>query len=279
MSEHLKRINYKPVFSNGYVQSCCGGIVPLAISAAKFEDLEDMIDSANLSLEYAMRENHHATDSGVETEQAQNAARYFHLRHAILDYNACYDYCLQIIYFAFEFCGDVTPYDETRYDKILRDCVYRIPKKESKPTPFYRNLDLLCISEPLATQLKSELEIFISNREQLAQWANAIKHRGGVSLKGLERSRIDIGVGGKFSYTRHSDGTIDMKFFQDEIFALKQYTDPIELNLSDTICELIHQNKLICEFAEWLFSFVGFSKIQTSNLHLFDDIRPFHFEN
>lgn len=279
MSPEIKKINHKVAFAHGYVQSCCGGNIPLAIATTKFEDLEDMILSGNLSLGYSMNNDIRSYCRGEETENSRLAAKFYHLRHAILDYNACYDYCLQVIYFAFEFCGKELPYEDNDFDKVLRDCVYQIPNEKTKPSKFYKNLDKASQTQPSAHQLKIRLDEFISNRAELAKWANAIKHRGGIVIKGLEYSRIEFGLGGKYSYTRYPDGTIDLKFFQDKIVPLKQYIEPIVLSLPDTICMLIHQNNIICEFAEWLFSFVGFSKIPTLNVNLFDDIRPFHFEN
>ena len=279
MKESLRKIYHKAAFSHNYVQACCGGHLPLAIASTKYEDLEDMINSANLSLIYSMTENLHALCKEEETAEAQLAERYFHLKHAILDYNACYDYCLQVIYFAFEFCGKELLSEENEFDKVLHDCVYQIPNEKTKPSKFYKNLEKASQTQPSAYQLKERLDEFIANRTELAKWANAIKHRGGIVIKGLEHSRIDIGLGGKYSYTRYPDGTIDLKLFQDKIVPLKKYIEPIVLDLSDTISKLIQQNYIICEFSEWLFSFVGFSKIPTLKLNLFDDIRPFYFEN
>lgn len=279
MSQEIKKISHKDVFSHGYVHSCCGGHVPLAIATTKYEDLEGMINSANLSLTCSMKDSIRALCRRKETEDAQLEDRFNHLRHAILDYNACYDYCLQVIYFAFEFCGNELPSEENEFDKVLRDCVYQIPNEKTKPSKFYKNLEQASISESYAKQLKERLDEFISKRTELAKWANAIKHRGGIVINGLGYNRTDIGLGAKFSYIRHPDGTIDLKFYQDKIIPLKRYIEPIVLDLSDTICKLIQQNNIICEFAEWLFTFVGFSKIPTQKLNLFDDIRPFHFEN
>ena len=49
----------------------------------------------------------------------------------------------------------------------------------------------------------------------------------------------------------------------------------------DIIEELKEQNKIICEFAEYLFDFLGFNQVNTNQLSLNDwflDVRPFVYE-
>ena len=83
------------------------GELGLVIAARKFFELSNLINNANFSIQ--------------QSEQtAKETLRAYYLRYAILDYNACYDYLLQIIYFAFDFFPDFDYTSTEEYQRILK---------------------------------------------------------------------------------------------------------------------------------------------------------------
>lgn len=80
-------INYSSLNEMEYLSL---GELGLVIAAHKFFDLSNLINNANFSIQQINKCN---------SEELKS----YYLRYAILDYNACYDYLLQIIYFAFDF--------------------------------------------------------------------------------------------------------------------------------------------------------------------------------
>ena len=258
-----------------YVRAGCGGYIPLAISTVKFSDFDDMIKSANLSLKYASRD-YDATKNGVKTKDANRANKFFHLKHAILDYNACYDYCLLMVFFAFGFCGQIT--SDKDYKEAMRKCRYKNTNNNSQVFAIYDVLSTLSLNNVYAAELLNRLESLMNNKGQLAMWANAIKHRGNIYHKGLEPILPEVAY------------TTSKFYFNEE--GIIQFTDGNKLSLSDIInpqiitneeCinELIKHNNILCEFATWLYDFVGFTKVEKSKdvAVSFIDIRPFAYEN
>ena len=69
------------------IADCSTGDIGLVIASQKFYELANLIHSANFSVEQA------------KIEKRARLKSYF-LRYAVLDYNSCYDYFEQIIYFA-----------------------------------------------------------------------------------------------------------------------------------------------------------------------------------
>ena len=81
------------------------GELGLVIAARKFFELSNLIDSANFSIQ--------------QSEQCtKDSLKAYYLKYAILDYNACYDYLLQIIYFAFDFFSDFDYTSTEEYQTI-----------------------------------------------------------------------------------------------------------------------------------------------------------------
>ena len=76
------------------------GDIGSAIAVYKFLEVRNLIAFANYSIELAEKSD-------------DNVMKYHHYRTAILDYNACYDYILQIIYFGFDFCAPI--YSKAEY--------------------------------------------------------------------------------------------------------------------------------------------------------------------
>lgn len=268
----LYDVMFKEKFASmPYIKTGCGGSVSLTISVVKFSDFDDMIKSANLSLRYACKD-YNATINGVNTQNAINANRFFHLKHAILDYSACYDYCLLIVYFAFNFCGEITSHKE--YQTALKECRYKNTDNQNHNFAIYEALTSLSQKDKHALELLNKLVPLFKERDKLAKWANAIKHRGNVYHEGLTPILPDIAkTTSKFYYDK--DGNI--KFTEGEVTHISDIIAPQIISNDSAITELIRHNKTLCEFANWLYDFIGFKDIEKTKdfITIFKDIRPF----
>lgn len=258
MTNKLQVISHKKDFAKPYVSALlCGGHKNLYISTMKFEELEDLIRFANISLRDGIKEDYKATINGVVDPRAQRVLRFYHLKYAILNYNACYDYILQIIYFAFDFCGEI---DNTQnYEEQLEKCTFGYTSKFRKLFKEY------CATKPEAKELFDKLtDLYDIKRKKLSSWANAIKHRGNFTIPEMKPNRTNACIFGEGSIV-----------FSPEIIY------PNTATIEEIIEELKMQNKYICEFAEYLFDFIGFNKTNTNKLNVEDwflDVRPFVYE-
>ena len=258
MASQLQTISVKRDFAMPYFSALlCGCHKGLYISTIKFEELEDLIRFSNTSLRDGMKEDYKATINGEVHPTAQRVLRFYHLKYAILNYNACYDYILQIIYFAFDFCEDITT--QETYQEQLCQCSFGYNSK------FRKHFKALSETNVKAKELFDKLDDFYNKkRSKLSGWANAIKHRGGLSIPEMIPNRHNTCIFG--------DGSI--VFSPETIY-------PHIITVEDIIEELKEQNKIICEFAEYLFDFLGFNKVNTNKLSLNDcflDVRPFVYE-
>ena len=157
------------------VFSCAAiGDIGSAIAVYKFMEVRNLIAFANYSIELAEK-----------TED--NIMKYHHYRTAILDYNACYDYILQIIYFGFDFCSPI--YNKADYITQMGQCVLKY--EEGEPvSQFAKDMDAMANSECEAAKnfieelgtLKKALK---KNNARIQHWANNIKHQGGFVVDDL----------------------------------------------------------------------------------------------
>lgn len=254
MTSHLQTISHKRDFAMPYFSLLCGGHKGLYISTIKFEELEDLIRFSNASLRDGIKEDYKATINGEVRPEAQRVLRFYHLKYAILNYNACYDYILQIIYFAFDFCEDITTREI--YQEQLVKCTF------SNNSKFRQRFKAFSETNTKAKELFDKLDDFYNNkRKQLGGWANAIKHRGGLSIPEMIPNRQNACI--------CNDG---------EIVFSPQIIYPNIITIDEIIEELKEQNRIICEFSEYLFDFLGFNNVCTNRLSAdgwFADVRPF----
>lgn len=257
MSDQLQIISHKRDFAMPYFSLLCGCHKGLYVSTIKFEELEDLIRFSNTSLRDGIKEDYKATINGEVHPTAQRVLRFYHLKYAILNYNACYDYILQIIYFAFDFCEDITT--QEIYQEQLVKCTFGNNSK------FRQRFKTFSETNIKAKELFDKLDDFYNNkRRKLGGWANAIKHRGGLSIPEMIPNRHNTCI--------LKDGAI--VFSYETIY-------PHIITIEEIIEELKEQNKIICEFSEYLFDFLGFNSVCTNKLSVNDwfvDVRPFVYK-
>lgn len=204
------------------------------VAGHKFYELSNLISSANYSITQADKNDNINIKS-------------FFLRYAILDYNACYDYFNQIVYFAFDFFPDFSNVEEYRKiikDKCRKNDYIKVGNEYvQKDSEFENDIKELISTNSEANKFFKEYRkrsYFVNDKTfGIRQWANNIKHQGGFWFKeSLDKQGI-------------------VKCMKDgkEIFStetLIAYCTSHE----DIFKRLIKQNNNIVELSNWLFSYI-----------------------
>lgn len=211
--------------------------IGLGIAMVKFEEFQHLFVYAQHSFTLGMKENHKVHSSDGNDELAQKGYRFYHLRHAIQDYNACYDYLLQIVYFGGDFFSEIKSVED--YAQNLKKCTW------TDKTPFKKKIQKI-ISEKGNTSL---IRIYSFNEDRrdnenypLAHWANQQKHRGGFTIDELEEHHIEI--------------TILNKKTGETVFS-SDYIKPICVSFKNIEKCLVYHNNKIVEYAEFLYKSLG----------------------
>lgn len=241
-----------------YVRS---GDIGLVIAARKFCELSNLISSANYSIEQA------------EKSESLNKKSYF-LRHAILDYNACYDYLEQIVYFAFDFFSPIKS-EEDYIEAITNGCI----KKEKKSNNGQEFLEKSVYANDIEKlkETNQNASVFFAKYNTMRKfcykrkygirdWANSIKHQGGFCFKEL---LIPSG---------HTVAVAS----SEVVFTTKILT-PYTPTMKETIERLVNQNRNVIDLSNWMFEYIfgdtteiDFSPGQkkfSANKHQFNNIK------
>ena len=220
--------------------NCAKGDVGIVIAAHKFYDLSNLINCANYSILQSDKE-----------ERDANFKLYF-LRNAILDYNACYDYFLQILYFAFNF---FTPFDnKEEYKRRLKEeCKISQQSKIAIITDKYEDIKgksfakaikgLMLTNNSHKSFIKEFFERceFVNNKDcGIREWANNIKHQGGFCL--VENT--------------HENGYVDCVDDEGKLLFSTKFLIPFDVKYSDVLERLEKQNNHIVDTANWLFCYI-----------------------
>lgn len=155
---------------------------------------------------------------------------------AVIWYNNCFDYILQIASLAFELYKKMPKYQDTMtFEDVLKSCTYKNIRNIHNNNPNNTALNELW-------QIVDECHTAISD---VNNWANYAKHKGGIGIIGLKPGspyKIYIGKPGEEPESR-----------TDEF-------EPIKLDLDDSIQKMrgIHEALLSC--ISKLVDFIDFSK-------------------
>lgn len=206
--------------------------------SAKFlEKAEDCLQSARL---YLMRgANIIDLDCNIPWKYGYLSIfdlRTINLTTAIIWYNNCFDYVLQIAFLAFELYRDLKDYkQDMAFEDILRLCSYsnftKIQRKHINDTSFS---ELWTIIE--------ECHKALSN---INTWANYAKHKGGIGYIGLKPEcpyQIFVGEPGGKVESRTSE------------------FEPIRLDVDQCIPELVSGHQAICKCISALVDFIDYPK-------------------
>lgn len=166
---------------------------------------------------------------------AQYLIRSFNLTTSIIWYNSCFDYVLQIIFFAFELYKRISGYNSSwDIDRILKKCTYSTIESIYSKHKDINNFSLLWgILQECRGKLKD-----------VNSWANYIKHRGGIEIIGLEAEAPYNTI------VSDSAGHI-MSKSNDQL--------TLEIDLDLTIVQLCETHKAIFTCLDELVSFINFN--------------------
>ena len=162
------------------------GDVGSVIAQHKLIELRNLISFANLAI-------------GKASEEDDKITKYCLYRSAILDYNACVDYILQIIYFGFDFCSRVDSH-ESYISQMKNDCRLTTEQRDGDnrllvDSPFKQRISQLKKENAEAKEFFKAFKKFRSSLLKpdvaISDWANNIKHQGGFIVEELlDRTRL-----------------------------------------------------------------------------------------
>ena len=219
--------------------------IGLVIAMVKFEELQHLFNYAQHSFYLGMKEDHDVYSLDGNDELAQKGYRFFHLRHAIQDYNACYDYFLQIVYFGCDFFSEIS--SKKNYKENLKQCKWTNKKKDKDKAEFKDRIDELIKNrnddfKDFLSDFCSFYEYKNNNTYPLTNWTNQLKHRGGFTINELEEDQIKI--------------TILNKKTGKTVFST-DYIKPICVSFQEIEKCLVNHNDKIVEYAEFLYKSLG----------------------
>lgn len=212
--------------------------IGLIIAVYKFHELTGLINFSNVYIQEAVKET--------------RINRKFNLlRHSILDYNACYDYILQIIYFGFDFFNIKIDSVDT-YKRLLKEkCKLQELKdidghRVSINSEFANDIEKLKSTNPEAKRFFDAYNQFVSfaadEKYGIRQWANNIKHQGGFTAK-------EVLFKNDFHHIINFDEDNNITFTTEYLFPFIPTFDEILLRLEA-------QNHRIVQFSLELFDYM-----------------------
>lgn len=209
------------------------GDIGSIIAMQKLMELRNVIALANYAIHKAINE-------------ADNFVKFTLYRSAILDYNSCFDYVRQIVYFGFDFCPLINTQEQ--YIISMKDgCQYRttITNENDEQiiidTPFKIKIEEIKKSDANAKEFFSKLNKFrkelLKSGANISEWANTIKHRGGfITNEIIDKS--------KMARIITTDSTGNQIF--DSSFTLTS------TSFNEIETKLLKQNTIIISFIDYL---------------------------
>lgn len=202
------------------------------IAGYKFYELNTLINAAAYSLQESKK------------QEAYNL-KFYLLKNAILEYNSCYDYFLQIVYFAFDFFDYIGSPGE--YRQTLKNVKYEpnITGKRGGKSKFSKDVYKLREDDKVANDFFNEFDnhyCFVSNPDTgIKEWANNLKHQGGFIAEDL--------------LLRDSTAFINC-FLHSELTFSTKWLYPYTPSFKEIIKRLDSQYENVNNFADWLFEYI-----------------------
>ncbi len=213
----------------------------------KFIELSDKINQGNYSIN--------------NISAVSDSIAFFNVCNAILSYQSCYDYFLQILLFGFGFNSDFRTSKE--YRKLIKDeCrlstfdhkeIDGIKEQIKIDSQFTKDLNLFSLSNEefckFYSQFKNYYDFRNHNKYGIAEWANCIKHQGGFITEELYNSHRSHNL--LFQSADSSES-----FSSEAIYAHLP-------SISEILTRLFWQNEKIVEISNWLYeTFYPIRKIE-----------------
>lgn len=201
-----------------------------AIAVYKFYDMSNTYNAAEFSFEEAKK-------------QVDIYKKFYFLKEAIIGFNSCYDYPLQIIYFAFDFFEQITSCKE--YKIVLKDkCKkYEWKGKTFQETVFYADIERLKQTDDNAKDFFIEFDKYSSfahNQDHgIRQWANNIKHQGGFVASDILKY----------------DKVVYVECKQEDLLAFTtEWLYPYTPSFDEIMNRLEKQKGNLANFMDWLYN-------------------------
>lgn len=154
---------------------------------------------------------------------------------AVVWYNNCFDYVLQIVYLSFELYKQLRDYkDSWSFEKILKQCSYTTINDIYTSNSTANNF----------TTLWNIIKACQNSLRDVNSWANFIKHKGGINFVGLTADE-------PFHATvRNENG---------DIVAESGDFDAIKIDLDSSILKLQSTHNALCECLTQLVAFIDYT--------------------
>lgn len=166
---------------------------------------------------------------------AQFLLRTMDFTTAVIWYNSCFDYILQIVYFAFGIYKKIDGYTEqTSHEDLLKKCTYN---KMGEIYSQYKNIPNYKALWKIITKCYNTLS-------EINSWANYIKHKGGISFAGLYPSDPFL---------------MRMTDLQGNVIAESSNFESIEIDLDDSLNVLRDAHKALFDCINDLIDFIDFN--------------------
>jgi len=281
LDEYILKISNNPLYRN-----CANGDNRLMAALCLYFCLNQQFGFANYATTKANR-LFCSSDTNNLTQDAKDCLALYNIEHAILSYSSCYDTILQIVYFAFHFAKDFQ--SEKQYREQLNRCLwYDSPIVKDKETGEYKAKEIGMkiwfaeLSDNSSKLLFEKLSTFYGSscRGKVNKFANGIKHKGGISISSLNTYIPDckriltpvtvskIGNTYKFHPIDNNVATFDPKILY-----------PQEIDFEECLSMLESQNKIIYEFVDYLFQFMGLNVFNKKDIFAPKFTLPFYYDN
>lgn len=282
LDEIVRNIGNNPLYRN-----CANGDKRLMVALCLFFCLHQQYSFANYALKEAADRLFNDLDSKNLTDDAKDSLTLFNLQHAILSYNSCYDTVLQIVYFAFHFAKDF--HSRQQYLKQLNRCKWSdIRSVKDRQTGLCKaeetGLKIWCseLTDKASKSLFDKLSVLYGEdcRGRVNKLANTIKHKGGISIASLNKFIPDcLCVETPFTFSKQGD-TYKLTPVKNNIETFDpKILYPQEIDFEECISMLKYQNKIIYEFVEYLFNFMGLNVFNKRDVFAPKFTLPFYYDD
>lgn len=155
---------------------------------------------------------------------------------AIIWYNNCFDYIIQVAFLAFELYKGTKKYSETMlFEDILKICSYNTLKMFHDNNPDNSGLN----------DLWNIIETCRIGRQKLNDWANYSKHKGGLGFVGL-KPELPYAI-----FIRSPNGEIEPRTSE---------LDAVTIDLDESIEDVVKAHNALINCMNSLIDLIGFDK-------------------
>lgn len=232
--DKLKVLNLSKNFrKNEFFILECFSDMGLLIATRKFEELEHLYKTAHFTLREGSHSNHGGITCNKGDDIAQQWRRFEFLKNAIIWYNSCFDYVLQIVYFAFDFADTKKIEKHEDYANTLKKCKWEQIEKK---------LILKAKTNNHAEKLLTDLSKLRGELKPIRDWANTLKHNGLLEIDSWRTHRHSVSI------EKENGSKINTDIFLPQVVKMN--------NVLDT---LIKGDEQIVNFTYELYDFIGFN--------------------